>query len=136
MDDDRRAGRTGQESGDTPDCSRLGRVGVENRGSKLSDQLHDPTHRECVGRERELSLQLVDVNGLHPELVDDVLHRSFTAPDMAGNEGRLVAPLVETPGQVGHMKGRPAHVQPGYDAEDADRFLPGIHRRDGSQVRS
>ncbi len=122
VDDDFRPRRAGDPGGEPSDRAGLRRVRMEDVRTHAADHLQElPGGCEILER-RDLPLQGRQIDGLDPELVGDVLHRPFAAADRARDESRLVTDLVELLRQVRDVERRPADIEAGNDAEDADRL--------------
>ena len=123
VDDDRGSPGAGKPRGNSPDRSGLCRVRVQDLRALLSDQPRQPDRRGEIPDRRDLAAELVDVDDLHAVRVGDEGHRVLAARERAGDECRLIATLPQALGEIGDVQRRPAHVQPGDDAQDLYRLL-------------
>ena len=125
--DDLRAGSPGEERGDAPDRSRLGRVRMQDMGTELANETEHLRDGCGVDDRRDLALERRHVDGCDPTLTGCVLHRALALRHPAGDEERLVADPIELARQIGDVEGGAADVQPGDDTQNSDRLL--CHRK-------
>ena len=122
VEDDRRPRVAGQARRGPADGAGLRGVRVQDVRPPRADQLDEARDRERVVDHRDLAVQLRQAHDLDAGRVGDERHRALAAREAAGDELRVVAALAQTGREVGDVERRPAHVQSGDHAQDADRL--------------
>src|SRR4051794_31316469 len=98
---------------------------VEDVRLELVDQTQERADRGGVRQGLDVALKLGNEDRLDAALARDVFHRALAFADVARDELRLVADLVELGRQVGNVQRRTAHVQPGDHTKNANRLSGG-----------
>jgi hypothetical protein len=102
-------------------------VGVEDVRTDVADDRGHAPNGTGVVEQRDLALELRDVDDRDPETLGDERHRVLAAGEASGDEGGLVAPGLEPGREVRDVDRRPAHVQARDDAQDANGLVGSAH---------
>ena len=129
VDDDRRPAAACGHGRGARERPGLRGVRVEDVRPLLPHDRCEPPDGLRVVQERDLALDLRDVDDVHAEPLGDVRHRVLAAREAARDEGRVVPARLEPGGEARDVDRRAAHVQPGDDAEDPYRLRHGADPR-------